>query len=164
MVDDQARSTPLMKMIQLGIVSVVPFAIFTAAVSQGRVVDDLGVCVGYYPVYVAVLIVMAVVGFSALLIYKFTTSLREHQARMALPNEKLSAGDQTRNKRMETLARRNLFFSSIALGSTLSTMTYLLIDDLAYPTFAPLHMAIVNLIGIVDVAINCLVICTCSNA
>ncbi|SPR01994.1 unnamed protein product (mitochondrion) [Plasmodiophora brassicae] len=88
LVDEQARSTTLMKVIQVGIVGVLPFAAFTAAVSRGHVDETFGVCVSHYPVYVAVLFVLATATFSVLLIYKFTASLREHQARLATTDRK----------------------------------------------------------------------------
>lgn len=163
LVDEQARSTTLMKVIQVGIVGVLPFAAFTAAVSRGHVDETFGVCVSHYPVYVAVLFVLATATFSVLLIYKFTASLREHQARLATTDRK-SGGGQARNDNLEQVARRNLFYSSIALGGTTSTMVYLLINDIVVDAFDPFNMAVENLIAIVDVTINITVICTCSTA
>ncbi|SPQ93128.1 unnamed protein product (mitochondrion) [Plasmodiophora brassicae] len=161
LVDEKAASTKFMKLVQLAILGVFPFAIFNGVTSNGQVNDTYRICVPSNPVYVAALIVLASATFSVLLIYKFTTSLREHPARMASPQS--GAGVHARNDRLEQIARRNLFFSSIALGFTTSTMVCLLINSIVFPPFDPLHMAIENLIGIVDVSINCIVICTCSN-
>lgn len=152
-----------MRVIQSGIISVVPFAVFTAAVSRGHVDEHYGVCVPYYPVYVVIMFVLAAFTFSVLLIYKFTTSLREHQARMAKSDESSGAG-QARNERLETIAHRNLTFSTIALMATTSTMMYLLINDIVFGSFDTLHMAIENLMGVIDVTINLAVVCTCSTA
>ncbi|XXQ30287.1 G-protein coupled receptors family 1 profile domain-containing protein [Plasmodiophora brassicae] len=163
LVDEHARSTLLMRVIQSGIISVVPFAVFTAAVSRGHVDEHYGVCVPYYPVYVVIMFVLAAFTFSVLLIYKFTTSLREHQARMAKSDESSGAG-QARNERLETIAHRNLTFSTIALMATTSTMMYLLINDIVFGSFDTLHMAIENLMGVIDVTINLAVVCTCSTA
>ncbi|SPQ93109.1 unnamed protein product (mitochondrion) [Plasmodiophora brassicae] len=146
LVDEKAASTKLMKMIQFGILGVVPFAVFAGVTSTGQVNETYRIAT-----------------FSFLLIYKFATSLREHQARMASQSDRRSADANARNDRLEQVARRNLFFSSIALGFTTSTMVCLLINDIVFPPYDPLHMAIENLIGVVDVSINCIVICTCSN-
>lgn len=161
--DETAGSTPLMKLIQIGIIGVIPFAIVMSALSSGGVDETYGMCVLYEPVYMAVLMVVATATFSVLLIYKFTMSLREHQARMTSPSEK-GAGTHARNDKLAQIARRNLFFSSIALGGTTSTMVCLLVNDILFPPYDPLHMAIENLVGSIDVAINITVICTCSTA
>ncbi|CEO94628.1 7TM GPCR serpentine receptor class x (Srx) domain-containing protein [Plasmodiophora brassicae] len=157
LVDEKAASTKLMKMIQFGILGVVPFAVFAGVTSTGQVNETYRMCVPRNPVYVAALIVLASATFSFLLIYKFATSLREHQARMASQSDRRSADANARNDRLEQVARRNLFFSSIALGFTTSTMVCLLINDIVFPPYDPLHMAIENLIGVVDVSINCIV-------
>lgn len=149
-------------MIQVGIISVVPFGAFSAAVSTGQV--DNTFCVSNFPLYLAAMFVMAAFAFSALLIYKFTSSLREHQARIASSTSgKSSAGHQARSDSLEQIARRNLFYSVIALGATTSTMIYLLLNDIMFAAFDPFHQAIENFLGLIDVAINITVVCTCSN-
>ncbi|SPQ98970.1 unnamed protein product (mitochondrion) [Plasmodiophora brassicae] len=159
LVDEQSASSWLMRLIQLGILSCVPFGAVFGAVTETEIYisEEGGPCLTYYPFYIVALLFLAASFLTTLLIRKFTTAVHAHIQTMHAASH--SAQLQSKYRSM---AVKNMVASSIALSCTMTTLLYIVIEDLIAPRFEPVSTAIKNTICAFELSINLIVVCSCS--
>ncbi|SPR00772.1 unnamed protein product (mitochondrion) [Plasmodiophora brassicae] len=153
-VDEDASSTLLMKVIQAGILGVIPLALVGVIGTQSYIDTDHGLCLPYYPIYVPALLTIAVVAMSSLLTFKFVSAIRHHNE--IIDMEQPAVGIATIDYRK--IARQNLLSSSIAMSCTTATMAFVLINDIIFTRTPAFIMTIEDTVGVIDLTINYLIV------
>lgn len=162
-VDENASSSWLMRLIQVAISGIVPYTILGAIVVTSSIDAELGLCIRYYPVYLPILLTVSALALSSLLMYKFVSAINDHVRIIEIDRATSPQRAMSPSIDYHAIARRNLVASTVAMSCTISTMALIVVADLAFASAAaPDVGAIEDMVGTVDLVVNCLALCTCT--